>query len=80
MGDVNAVIHCSKTNETKLKQFSFQITLNNIKNQRYDFTVTCFRNLPELSIILDSDSDLFSLILTDFLPLFRAADRQSKTG
>lgn len=42
--------------------------------------VTFFIDVPELSIILDSDSDPFSLVLADFLPLFRAADRWTKTG
>lgn len=54
-----------KRKPNKKKLFSFQVTPKH-------FMVP----LPELSIILHSDSNLFSLTLTDFLPLFRATDRQ----
>lgn len=65
-------------NESKLKTFSFQTTWTQ-KPKKWLYSNTCI-NLPELPVVLDSDSELFSLILTDFLPLFRAADRQTKTG
>lgn len=53
----------------KNKPFLFQETPNTLQEH--------YISIPELSIILHSDSDLFSLTLADFLPFFRAADRET---